>query len=704
MPSDPAPTPHPAGTPHDAEASELFHPTGLIYFWVINDGTDRPRLVKIAEQLKARGIAAVVLHPRSGLRIPYGSNDWFELIHWLVELCQGCGIQVWLYDEDPFPSGNAGGRVVAQHPEFCAREIVGYTYDTKDATQDAPPLFRFPLEQLLWCGLIDPATGRVHADLTNRVGVLREAWTVLEQWDSRYYYPQTPRYDCPRAWTHRPTYALQVPPDLAGLQLVAYVAQPVKTDHWDNLADPLNPDATQAFLELTHTRYATVFGHLFDQTVPAIFTDEAKPAGQVPYTPGMLESFERTFGYALTPRLAHLFTRNHDPDQMRTRLDFRRWVATRFEDAWLAPVEAWCRDHGLKLVGHLSPEDDPIEQAYTLGNLMPMQQRLSLPGVDLIIPAVGDDDHPILNIGIIAARSVCDQQQRPGVLSESLACSGIQPDHRIARRVLSWQTVMGMTSPVVHAAYESMEGHRAIDAPPDWGPMAEDWPNLCQLGVDLQPLQDVLRRSRQAAPVAVVWPIRSYHAMGTHNAQEDVALRKDLLDLMTLLLDAQIGFHFVDEQDLTLTQVSDGRVQVGAAQFRHLVVPPSLILHQATLDQLRAAAASGVDVRGIGQAPEYADADRQVTPCRPDWPQSPISPDAITGLPRILDIASPVRNIRSTAWSHTDGLTTFLTSLNRHTVDVTLPNQHLRVEPSDVWMKTHDGPWRRCFEGLQEQA
>ncbi len=682
---------------------ELFHKTGLVYFWVINDGTDRDRLTRMADQFQAAGIAAVVLHPRSGLLVPYGSRDWFELIRWLIDLCHARDIQIWLYDEDPFPSGNAGGLVVADHPEYIAREIVEYAYKPDEAqSTHKPSLFRFPLHKLLWCGIVDSVTGSVQVELTDRVGVLRETWQVLEQWDSRYYYPKTPIYSCPRAWTYGPTHALQVPRIPDGMKLVAYIAQPASAEHWEHLADPLNPDATQAFLQRTHDRYAESLGEHIGSVTPAIFTDEAKPAGHVPYTSDLLEAFQYEYHYELAPRLPHLFMHNVEPECVRTRLDFRKWVTKRFEQSWMKPVKQWCDSHDVYLVGHFSPEDDLVEQAATLGNLLPLQRYLSIPGVDLIVPATGDGDHPVLNIGIIAARSICDQYERPGVLSESLACSGTLPDHRVARRVLSWQTVMGLTTPVIHAAYESMEGNRAIDAPPDWGPMVDDWPKLCQLGNDLKPLQSVIRQSRQIAPVAVIWPISTYHALGLMDLQEEVPLRNELHQLITLMLDKQISFHFVDEADLSSATITGSHLRVGAANYQHLVIPPSLVLHQTTCDLLNRAAAAGIDVRGVGSQPKFCDTDARIEPLECDWSSHPLDDNAMAQLPRTIETAGNTRNLRSSAWSHPDGIIKMITNLNNHPVAIEIDGKQQPIAPADVWLKIADSPWVRAFCGHQE--
>ncbi len=45
---------------------------------------------------------------------------------------------VWLYDEQPYPSGISGGKVVLDHPEFEAKHIVPhiYTHEIKSEAQD----------------------------------------------------------------------------------------------------------------------------------------------------------------------------------------------------------------------------------------------------------------------------------------------------------------------------------------------------------------------------------------------------------------------------------------------------------------------------------------------------------------------------------------------------------------------------------------
>src|SRR5690606_34218700 len=103
----------------------LFHRPGLCYFFVLNHTDDRKTLGKLIDAFAADNAAnGVILHPRSGLRVPYGGDDWFDMIDWIVQQCADRGLPVWLYDEDPYPSGAAGGRIMAEHPEWIAHEII----------------------------------------------------------------------------------------------------------------------------------------------------------------------------------------------------------------------------------------------------------------------------------------------------------------------------------------------------------------------------------------------------------------------------------------------------------------------------------------------------------------------------------------------------------------------------------------------------
>ncbi len=377
------------------QADRLFHQPGLIYFWALNDDCGDAKTDHMIDAFVQGGASAVCLHPRPGLLKPYGGDAWFEFVGRTVDRCAERGLDVWLYDEDPYPSGNAGGRLTMEHPEFQALEIKRFEPSPAAETKG---LYCFPSGTLLWCGLVNETT-RATTDLTSRVGLVRRKWIKLDPWDSRYYYPATPLYKCPRAGRSNPSTASTVAKIPPGSKLLAFVAQPIPGDAWPSEPDRLNPAATRLFLQLTHERYAAVLGDRFGKQIQAIFTDEPKYACSRPWTRDMFPAFKAQFGYDLPPRLWMLFSQTTDADSMLTRLHFRQWCGERFREAWLTPVGRWCREHRLALVGHISPEDDPVQQNDCVTNLLPLHTEFALPGLDLIVPAVGDRDHPLDQFG-----------------------------------------------------------------------------------------------------------------------------------------------------------------------------------------------------------------------------------------------------------------------------------------------------------------
>ena len=206
-------------------------------------------------------------------------------------------------------------------------------------------------------------------------------------------------------------------------------------------------------------------------------------------------------------------------------LHWREYCGRRFGVA--GAVSRWCHEHQLKLVGHISPEDDPIEQANCVSNLFPLFKHFDLAGIDLIIPAVGDRDHPLLNVGCTSANSFAQQHNKKGVMSETGACSGLDFTAEGFGRLVKWQTVMGITAPIVHCAFSSVRGLRAYDFPANYGPNNPNiWPGMPKLHHELAEIQEFIRDARQIAPVAILWTIRSFQMQNIDWLTDPTGMRR----------------------------------------------------------------------------------------------------------------------------------------------------------------------------------
>src|SRR5262249_28148639 len=95
--------------------SELFKNPGSEYratpFWAWNTNLDKNDLVWQIDQLRKLGYGGFHMHVRTGMATEYLSNEFMELVRACVEKARDEGMLAWLYDEDRWPSGAAGGIV-----------------------------------------------------------------------------------------------------------------------------------------------------------------------------------------------------------------------------------------------------------------------------------------------------------------------------------------------------------------------------------------------------------------------------------------------------------------------------------------------------------------------------------------------------------------------------------------------------------------
>ena len=85
--------------------------------WDWNDRISKEGIDFQMEKFKDGGLGGVFVHPRPGLITEYLSEEWLDLFDHTVQKGKELGLNVWIYDENSYPSGFAGGHVPAEMPE-----------------------------------------------------------------------------------------------------------------------------------------------------------------------------------------------------------------------------------------------------------------------------------------------------------------------------------------------------------------------------------------------------------------------------------------------------------------------------------------------------------------------------------------------------------------------------------------------------------
>jgi len=111
-----------------AEPGKDYRPAPL---WTWNEKVNHDDIDRMLKDFKDEGYGGAFIHPRAGLITEYLSDDWFELWRYSVEKGKQLGLDIWIYDENSYPSGFAGGHVQREmpqsydHPTFYTMQVIG---------------------------------------------------------------------------------------------------------------------------------------------------------------------------------------------------------------------------------------------------------------------------------------------------------------------------------------------------------------------------------------------------------------------------------------------------------------------------------------------------------------------------------------------------------------------------------------------------
>lgn len=91
-------------------------------FWSWNDKLEPDELRRQIGAMQDAGMGGFFMHARGGLETEYLSEDWFRAVEASVDEAKKRGMQAWCYDENGWPSGFAGGKLL-EDPENRAHYL-----------------------------------------------------------------------------------------------------------------------------------------------------------------------------------------------------------------------------------------------------------------------------------------------------------------------------------------------------------------------------------------------------------------------------------------------------------------------------------------------------------------------------------------------------------------------------------------------------
>ncbi len=531
-------------------------------FWSWNSELVPERLQEQIQSMHDAGMGGAFMHSRYGLKTPYLSERWFECVSACVDRCRELDMHAFMYDEDRWPSGPAGGIVTREHPEHRLKYLA-FTWDEPwEDAEDVVAVFDVELDEddcLVSYQMVESA-----AEAEGRV--LFFAWGLQEV----------------SGWTNDGGYL-----------------------------DTMSPEAVAKFIEVTHDEYADRYQDDMGSIIPAVFTDEPSYGSQIhggariPWTLRLLDEFEARRGYDLRGRLPEVVLRQSADDYSHPRHDYFRTITELFVEAFSLQVGEWCGEHDIALTGHMLAEETIASQRKAIGAAMPHYEFMQWPGIDMLRDQIRE------LTTAKQATSVADQLGMERVLSETYGCTGWDwplEGHKFSG---DWQWVSGVNFRCPHLTHYSLAGGAKRDYPASIRDHSPWWPYYNAVEDYFARLSVMLTRGRPIRDVLVMHPVESGWGQpddDTGNAMLD-EIEGRMRDIIYALSNVPCDWDFGDESLVAKYASVDGEaLRVGEMSYRCIVVPPVVTLRGTTVELLEAFVDSGGQVIFAGEPPALVDA------------------------------------------------------------------------------------------------
>jgi len=525
---------------------------GVLAFWSWNDKLDRTEIKRQIREFKKAGMSGFFIHARGGLQTPYMGEEWMDAVEAAIGEAKQTDLEVWLYDEDAWPSGFCGGAVPS----------AGVAHQQK---------------WLAW-------------ERTTEWPVPRGERTIAVFERSGEEYKRL------SLEAQSPVQAARVPAGECRTGDYLHVYYEVNPYY----SDLLNPDTVRLFMEQTHEKYKERFGADFGTTIRGIFTDEPQYAiQQFPWTASLPEHFRSSCGYELLDSLPSLLL----DGAPAVRHDYWKLISRCMVDAYMKQIGLWCEDNQLALTGHVAAEDTLFYQMKSTAGAMPFYEWMHIPGIDHLGRRI---TRPVLLKQVASAAA---QLGRDQVLSEMFGCSGWTVGFAELKRIAEWQLSLGVNVQCQHLAAYSLRGARKRDYPPALSYQQPWWPFYDQFNLYFEKLYRWSSQGKRIPRVLLLHPLSSaWCAYDPQNPEELWEMDRRFGDITELLLEMGIDFDYADETLLERHGSVDGDVlHVGEMSYSTLLMPSVLSIERATFDILKLFASAGGTLLHFGTAPQYVE-------------------------------------------------------------------------------------------------
>jgi len=483
------------------------------------------------------GIGGVFVHPRPGLLTEYLSDDWFHLFDYTVEKGKELDMKVWIYDENSYPSGFAGGHVPAEMPD-------SYKHGTGLKVYVQESVENLPAEDL---ELVLKKDGDLFVDIT---GSLEN-----EKGNTGSYYFFEKTYPGTSPW-------------YAGFSYV----------------DLLYKGVTEKFLELTMTDGYERNSADFGATLSGIFTDEPNLESAMSrgtfmrWTPDLWDVFQERWNYDLRTNLPSLI--EEVGDWRKVRHDYYELVLELFIERWAIPWSKYCDENNLKWTGHYwehgwpEPTHGFDEAAFYIWHQQPGVDMLGNSLVENGLGGQFGNDRAVREL-----RSAANQAGRIRTLSETYGGGGWEMNFEEQKRLVDWQGVLGVNFVNQHLSYYSLNGVRKFDYPPSFSYHEPWWDHYKLMGDYIGRISMAMSAGDQLNQTLVLQPTTTAWMYFSRKVRNPIlpGIKNGFKNFVYRLEQQHLEYDLGSENVIkTLGSVEGDKLRLGQRDYSLVVIPAEM--------------------------------------------------------------------------------------------------------------------------------
>jgi hypothetical protein len=520
------------------------------------------------------------------------NHDWEKLISDL-RVAVNAGFNIWLYDEDLYPSGAASGLTVKDHPEYEVSGIYELRFSgigTEDVQVDLP----FGANKFVAAVFYPVTEDGIDYAMGQSVPVMETAIHtkgIGDDWVLCYY---VQRYLSDNHTTEN------------------------RSDLWQAGAkypNLLSYDACKRYIDLTHQQYKNRFGELFDQIEafytgePALVTHSRSTSAYkvMHWEDSIPAAFKAMHGYDLFPHLGEIFS---TPTGVfnTSRMHYYQTIGNLYTENFFKQYALWCETNGAALSGHLLAEEIASTHVPLYGDFLQVSSWFQIAGYDHYVLSHGNDPipnilaarfafSPVRHRGNYAAQSLFEPIVTGYYDEKSPDAQTIHPDLSVYRSNTNLMIANGVNRITNYAPYiqYKQEEYRKY--------------------MDYQArLNYLLRGARDQARVAVYYNIETFqgrYAPNTNGHYGTVANKKPFDDLnnehkaiFRTLFNENIGANFLGRYDFELVSIEQGSLSIGEYEYDVIILPSMDIIPLDVLEKITHFQNTGGMVIWYGKIPQ----------------------------------------------------------------------------------------------------